>query len=417
MDPTCDCLHGTGYDSTPCYSAAMVPLLRGVRILELSTVVMGPLAGQILADLGAEVIKIEALEGDIARNTLPQGDGDGAMFVNNNRNKRVVAVDLKSPSGREIVRKLIARSDGLLINMRPVAAQRLGLGFDDAAKINPDLVYCAVIGFGEAGPYRGRPAFDDVIQAAGGMADVGRRDDEPPRFAATIVADKIGALHAAYAFLGALTAKARGHKGPLYVEVPMFETLAAFILNEHLCGATFAQDGQVGYSRILSRNRRPFRSQDGWIAVLPYTGEQWRRFLAEVARTDLLSQTWFNTPEGRNAHIDELYAAVSDAISRRTNTDWCEVLNRLDIPYSPVASLQDLLTDPHLSAIGFFEPGENYPPSIQRKLAQPVTFRGIEAVEDQPPHRLGADTRDVLRECGYSEQEIDGMLQKREIAQ
>jgi crotonobetainyl-CoA:carnitine CoA-transferase CaiB-like acyl-CoA transferase len=197
----------------------MVPLLKGIRLLELSTVVMGPLAGQILADLGAEIIKLETLEGDIARNTLPQGSGenagDGAMFVNNNRNKRTIAIDLKSPSGRDIVAKLIKRSDGLLINMRPVAAQRLGLGFDAVTQLNPDLVYCAVIGFGEAGPYRGRPAFDDVIQAAGGMADVGRSADEPPKFAATIVADKIGALHAAYALLAALTAKARGHKGPL----------------------------------------------------------------------------------------------------------------------------------------------------------------------------------------------------------
>ena len=394
----------------------MIPLLKGVRLLELSTVVMGPLAGQILADLGAEVIKLEALEGDIARNTLPQADGSGAMFVNNNRNKRVIAVDLKSSAGRDIVRKLIARSDGLLINMRPVAAQRLGLGFEDVTQINPELVYCAVIGFGEAGPYRGRPAFDDVIQAAGGMADVGRRDAEPPRFAATIVADKIGALHAAYAFLGALTAKARGHKGPLYVEVPMFETLAAFILNEHLCGATFAADGQVGYSRILSRNRRPFRSQDGWIAVLPYTGEQWRRFLAEAGRSDLVSQTWFNTPEGRNAHIDELYAAVSDAISQRTNATWCEVLARLDIPYSPVAGIQDLLTDPHLAAIGFFEPGPAYPEFIKRKIAHPVTFRGIEALPDQPPHSLGADTREVLQECGYAEAEIEALLQNGAIA-
>jgi len=397
----------------------MVPLLKGVRILELSTVVMGPLAGQILADLGAELIKLEALEGDIARNTLPQGGGagDGAMFVNNNRNKRTIAIDLKRSSGRDVVRKLVARSDGLLINMRPVAAQRLGLGFDAMAQLNPDLVYCAVIGYGEAGPYRGRPAFDDVIQAAGGMADVGRRDGEPPKFAATIVADKIGALHAAYAFLGALTAKARGHKGPLYVEVPMFETLAAFILNEHLCGATFEAEGQVGYARILSRNRRPFRSLDGWIAVLPYTGEQWRRFLHEVGRPDLVAKPWFSAPESRNAHIDELYSAVSEAIATRTNASWCETLTRLDIPYSPVASLQDLLADPHLSAIGFFEPGPAYPPSIKRKLAHPVTFRGIETVADQPPQGLGADTRAVLKECGYSDVEIDSMLAMREIAQ
>jgi crotonobetainyl-CoA:carnitine CoA-transferase CaiB-like acyl-CoA transferase len=197
----------------------------------------------------------------------------------------------------------------------------------------------------------------------------------------------------------------------------MFETLAAFILNEHLCGATFEAEGHVGYARILSRNRRPFRSLDGWIAVLPYTGEQWRRFLCEVGRADLFSQPWFNTPESRNAHIDELYTAVSEAIAKRTNNAWCEVLTRLDIPCSPVAGIQDLLTDPHLSAIGFFEPGPAYPASIKRKLAHPVTFRGVTAVEDQPPHGLGADTRAVLKECGYSDLEIDSMVAKGEIAQ
>ncbi|HWM71242.1 MAG TPA: CoA transferase [Steroidobacteraceae bacterium] len=181
----------------------MVPLLKGVRLLELSTVVMGPLAGQILADLGAEVIKLEPIEGDIARSAPPRtADIGGALFANNNRNKRVVAVDLKSAASKEIVHRLIGSTDALLINMRPAAAQRLGLGFEELVKLNPNLVYCAVIGFGEGGPYRGRPAFDDVVQAAAGLADVGRRGTEPPRFVSTILADKVGALHAAYALLG-----------------------------------------------------------------------------------------------------------------------------------------------------------------------------------------------------------------------
>lgn len=389
----------------------MIPLLKGVRLLELSSVVMGPLAGQILADLGAEVIKVEPLEGDIARGAPPRAGDLGALFANNNRNKRVIAVDLKSDSGKQIARRLVVKADALLINMRPAAAQRVGLGFDELVQLNPNLIYCAAIGFGEEGPYRGRPAFDDVVQAAAGLADLGRRDAEPPRFVSTIVADKVGALHAAYAVLAALVAKARGRMGPVYVEVPMFESLASFVLNEHLSAATFEEDGGVGYSRVLSPDRRPFRTQDGWMAVLPYTVEQWRRFLSEVGRSDLVARSWFENTPGRQAHIDELYAAIAEAMPHRTTATWFDILIRLDIPCSPVAGLQDLLTDPHLSAIGFFDTGPRYPATIRRKLAQPARFRGIDPVDDEPPHSLGADTRCVLRECGYSDPEIDELAE------
>jgi crotonobetainyl-CoA:carnitine CoA-transferase CaiB-like acyl-CoA transferase len=393
----------------------MVPLLRGIRLLELSSVVMGPLAGQILADLGAEVVKLEPVEGDVARGALPRSGDISALYASNNRNKRVVAADLKSAAGQAIAHRLIARSDALLVNMRPVAAQRLGLGYDEAAKINPDIVYCAVIGYGERGPYRGRPAFDDVIQAATALADLGRREGEAPRFVPTILADKIGALHAAYAMLAALTAKARGQDGAMYVEVPMFEALAATVLNEHLAGATFEADGELGYSRVLSQDRRPFQTQDGWMAVLPYTHDQWRRFLLEIDRADLVAQPWFQSAMGRSAHIDELYAAVSQGLRGRSNAVWSEALLRLDIPFSPVTGLSDLLVDPHLAAIGFFEPGPAYPPNIKRSLGQPIHFGTQSTVPDQPPRRLGADTRDILRECGYVDHEIEAMAKRGDI--
>jgi crotonobetainyl-CoA:carnitine CoA-transferase CaiB-like acyl-CoA transferase len=392
----------------------MIPLLAGTRILELSAVVMGPFAGQILADLGAEVIKVEPIDGDVARASQPQGSGMpsgmGALYVNNNRNKRAIAVDLKSERGKAIIDKLIRRSDVLLHNMRPEAAERLGLGFDAVAASNPRLVYCSAIGFGQRGRYRGRPAFDDVIQAAAGLAGIAEHNGEDPRFIPTILADKVGALHAVYGILAALVARAHGRTEALRVEVPMFEALTSFILNEHLAAATFQQDGKVGYSRVLSPDRRPYRTRDGWIAVLPYTGEQWRRFLIEANRAHVLDEPWFQQADSRQAHIDYLYSVIASVLPERDSATWLEALSRLDIPCSQVNRLEDLLEDPHLQDVDFFHVGERYPESIKRMLPQPVVFGGVEPEADFPPPTLGADTRTVLGECGYSAAEIDDML-------
>ena len=228
----------------------MIPLLKGIRVLEVSTVVMGPLAGQILADLGAEVLKVEPLDGDIARASHPQAAGSGALFVNNNRNKKAIALDLKRPEARAIVERMIARTDILLHNLRTDAAERLGIGFEVASSINPTLIYCSAVGFGESGPYRNRPAYDDIIQAASGLAAITPGDE--PHFIPTILSDKVSALHAVYGMLAALVARSRGREGAIHVQVPMFETMAAFVLNEHLAGATFEQSGHIGYPRVHS---------------------------------------------------------------------------------------------------------------------------------------------------------------------
>ena len=392
----------------------MIPLLAGTRILELSAVVMGPFAGQILADLGAEVTKVEPIDGDVARASQPQAGGTpngmGALYVNNNRNKRAIAVDLKSARGKDIIDKLIRRSDVLLHNMRPEAADRLGLGFDAVAAINPRLIYCSAIGFGQRGRYRGRPAFDDVIQAAAGLAGIAEHNGEDPRFIPTILADKVGALHAVYGILAALVARAHGRQEALRVEVPMFEALTSFILNEHLAAATFREEGKVGYSRVLSPDRRPYRTRDGWIAVLPYTGEQWRRFLIEAGRADVLDLPWFHQADSRHAHIDYLYSVIASVLPERDSASWLESLSRLDIPCSQVNRLEDLLEDPHLHDVDFFHVGERYPENIKRMLPQPVVFGGVAPEADLPPPPLGADTRTVLSECGYSAAEIDDML-------
>ncbi len=250
--------------------AEMTPLLTGIRVVELGTVVLAPYAGQILADLGAEVIKVEPPVGDVARHAHP----GGALFVANNRNKRMLALDLKRAEGRAALAAVLAGSDVLLHNMRIDAAARLGLDPDTVATINPRLIHCAATGFGSGGPYADRPAFDDIVQAAAGYADV-TGDGADPRFVPTIVADKVAALHVVYAIMAALLARERGQPGPYRIEVPMFEAATAFLMNEHLAAATFAADGTPGYSRLLSPDRRPYRTVDGWIAVLPYTGDQW----------------------------------------------------------------------------------------------------------------------------------------------
>ncbi|WP_265270427.1 CaiB/BaiF CoA transferase family protein [Sphingomonas lycopersici] len=388
----------------------MIPLLTGIRVIEISAVVLGPLAGQMLADLGAEVIKIEPPTGDVARDSWPRGKRDGALFVNNNRNKRAIALDLKHPDARPVISALIASSDVLLHNMRNSAAERLELGFEQVAAINPRIVYCAAIGFGQRGRYRDRPAFDDIIQAASGLAGLSASRGGDPQFLPTILADKVGALHAVYGVLAALVARANGRDGAIRIEVPMFEALASFVLNEHLAEATFAETGKPGYPRVLSPDRRPFRTADGWIAVLPYTGDQWRRFLEEVDRADICQSAWFVDSKSRQARIDDLYALVAEVLPGRSTADWIAALEACDVPCSKIALLDDLLADPHLADVDFFAPGPGYSDEIRRVLPQPVGFGAIEPLPDIAPRPIGCDTRAVLADCGIPGDEIEALL-------
>lgn len=389
----------------------MTPLLDGVRVLELSTVVMGPFAGQILADLGAEVIKIEPLSGDLARQTQAAArSGMGAMYLNNNRNKKVIAVDLKSERGKAIGLRLAARSDVFLHNMRVRAIERLGFGHEAMSALNPNLIYCSAIGFGQGGRYRDRPAFDDVIQSASGLAALSTYQGMDPQFMPTIVADKVGALYTVYGVLAALIGRAKGRTGGVKVEVPMFEALVSFVLNEHLAGATFGNDAEMGYDRIFSLNRRPHRTKDGWIAVLPYTGEQWKRFFTEAGRDDILQAPWFSNTAERAKRIDFLYGQVAEVVATRTTGEWIEVLSKLDIPWSEVSRFDDLLNDPHLADVGFFAPKGDYPPEVKRTLPQPVLFEGVETRPDRAAPPLGADCREILEIAEYPQGEIDDLI-------
>lgn len=388
----------------------MYSLLNDVTILEFGAVVMGPYAGQMLADLGANVIKIEAPDGDHARASHPMVDGCGTLFINNNRNKRGLALDLKAPGSREVVRRLIASSNVLLHNMRVDATERAGIDFDTAAAANPDIVYCAAIGFGQGGRYRDRPAFDDIVQAASGIAGLSLQAGGEPTFIPTIIADKLGALHAVQGILAALYAKASGHAGAIHVEVPMFEVAVATLLNEHLAGATAGPATDVGYPRLFYPDRRPYRTADGWIVVLPYTGRQWEAFLHEIDRADIVATDWFRNAGSRHARLSELYRIVADTMPSRTTAQWLDRLTALDIPCSTIASLADLPADPHLADVRFFEPGRDYPPSIKRTIGHPVSFGRVERREDRPHPALGEHSREILQGCGFAEAEIDALV-------
>lgn len=394
----------------------MIPLLAGVRILEVGAVVLAPYAGQILADLGAEVIKVEPVEGDIARAAFPGSIHGGALFVNNNRNKRMLAIDLKRPEGREVMMRLIRKSDVLLHNMRVDAAARLGLDPTSVAAINPAIIHCAAVGFGQQGRHRDRPAFDDIIQAESGLAGLAMETGGDPQFVPTILADKVAALHAVYGILAALVARGRGNSAPISIEVPMFEAVSAFLLNEHLSGATFSADGKPGYPRILSPDRRPYRTADGWIAVLPYTEQQWRRFFEEIGRPEIGTEPWFADARTRQARISELYAIVAAALTARTTGEWLDALSARDVPCARVNGLADLLDDPHLADVAFFRPDPDYPPEIVRMLPQPVRYDGIERRADDAPHAIGADSRAILIEAGMSGAEVDALVASGVIA-
>ena len=301
----------------------MYPLLKGVRVLDLTAIILGPFATQILGDLGAEVIKVEPPEGEGMRPIAPVTAGLSAVFANNNRNKRSVVLDLKSAAGRKALAHLVPTADIFVHNMRQKAMDKLGFGFDAVRALNPRAIYAAAVGFGSKGRYAGKPAFDDVIQAASGFAGLFEVRDGVPIYAPSIAADKVSGLHLVYAVLAALFHRERTGEAPGYIEVPMYEAMAAFNLCEHLGAATFEQDGKVGYQRVMSTDRRPYATSDGWVGVLPYSTATWTRMLKEIGRADIIAEPWFQDVTERSRRVDHglpLVGSTSVQLRRRSST-------------------------------------------------------------------------------------------------
>lgn len=384
--------------------------LAGHRVIDASTVVMGPYAAQWLADLGADVIRVEAPAGDSTRHTGPAAEpGMAALHLGVNRNKRSVVIDLKLPQGREAMQRLLGSADIFLHNMRPQKLAPLGLDAQSVCARHPRLVYASLNGYGEDGPYGGQPAYDDIIQGQSGVAALLGRQSGTARYMPTIMADKTSGLVAALTILAALVRRnATGHGSR--VEVPMFETMVASNLVEHFYGAHFEPPrGEPGYPRMLVESRRPYPTADGLICLLPYTDQHWRSFFAAAGREDLQDDPRFTSIAARTRHIGALYETAGALIARETTAYWLDLCARLEIPATRVNDLPELLHDPHLLATGFFADWHDPAMGHVRFPGVPVRLDGKRPTV-RGAARLGADTHAVFAELGLSDSEYAAYL-------
>ncbi len=390
--------------------------LAGVKVLDLSTVVMGSYATQILGDLGAEIVKVEHGDGDIMRRAGPSpADGMGAIFVGLNRNKRSITLDLKQAKSLEVLLKLAAQSDVFFTNVRMAGLKRLGLGYDDIRAVKDDSIYVHCTGYGEGGPHAGKPAYDDLIQAASGVADLSTiRDGGPPRYMPTLVADKVSGLHAVYATIAALYARSQTGAGQ-FIEAPMFETFASFNLVENLYGHTFVPPlAKPAYTRSVSDHRKPFPTKDGYIGLLPYNDEQWRVFFKLGGRPDLAEDLRFADFGSRTRNADDLYTAAAEVAMQRTTAEWLEALDSADIPAMKCNTLVDVLDEPHLRATGLIHERQHSAIGPYLCVGHPVKFSATPAGIRMDAPLLGEHTSAILAELGYSPDEIAEIVAEEE---
>jgi crotonobetainyl-CoA:carnitine CoA-transferase CaiB-like acyl-CoA transferase len=378
--------------------------LAGVRIADMSTVVFGPYCTQILADLGADVIKVEPAEGDSIRNvgTPPKTPMMGPVYLRLNRGKRSACWDMKSEKGQKAVRRLLETSDVFIHNIRPDAIDRLGLGYEAVKKVRPDIVYVHCTGFGLGGPYAGLQAYDDVIQASSGAVSLlPRVDGNPrPRYLPMLFADKVSGLHAVYATMAALIARNRDGEGQ-HVEVPMFESITSFNMVEHLCDATFTPPtGRWGYARQLDPVRQPMKTMDGYISIAPYVDDRWVRFFQAAGHPELLQEARFIDKPTRRANMNQMYEEAERILPEKTTAEWLKLLKEAHVPAMRASEIGEVLDDPHLNAGGFFRRREHPTEGGYIEVRQPVRFAGIDYPDARHAPNIGADTDEINRELG-----------------
>ena len=382
--------------------------LHGVRVVDVTSILLGPYASQLLGDLGADVIKIEAPpKGDSTRYLGPsRSAGMSGPFINLNRNKRSLALDLKQPAAKDALRRLTKTADVFLHNMRPNAIGRLGFGYDDVVKLKPDIVYCGAYGYSQKGPYRAKPAYDDLIQGASGYAALAARLGDEPRFAPTVIADKLVGLTTSHMILAALFHRQRTGEGQ-FVEVPMFETMVSFLMVEHLYAKTFEPPlGPTGYARLMTPWRKPYRTKDGYVCILPYSDKQWAGFFEIAGRPQLKADPRFKDHSTRTTHVDAIYRILAEAMLEKSTEDWVRLAESVEIPVAKVNDLDDLLEDEHLKAVGLFQSFEHPTEGRVKLSGPPAAFSKTPAGIARQAPRFGENGAELLRELGYSEAEV-----------
>ena len=381
--------------------------LQGVRVIDLTTVMLGPFGTQILGEMGADVIKIEPPGGDIGRWTgVAKSPGMSAAYMMKGRNKRSVVLDLKKAEAREPLKRLVETADVFVHNIRPKAAARLGIDYESISAWKEDIVYAAATGYGEDGPYVDKPAYDDLIQGASGLAALFGAVTGTPRYGPTVLADKTTGLFLAYAIAMALFHRERTGEGQR-VHVPMYEAFSAFVMNEHMQGRMYEPPlGPAGYQRMLTPHRRPFPTVDGHICVLPYNDKHWVSFFDVVGKSELTSDPRFADQPSRSKNIDALYEIVVGVMQTKTSAEWLEILEAADVPVMPMNEPEDLFDCPHLSAVGMFPVVEHPTEGPIRHIKVPVNFSKTPGGYYRHAEQLGQSTASILKEVGYSSDDI-----------
>lgn len=387
--------------------------LVGVRVVDMTSILMGPYAAQLLGDMGADVIKVEAPVGDMVRDLGPmQNPRMGSLYLHVNRSKRGLVLDLKQPAGLEAVKKLLATADVLLYNVRPQAMARLGLGYDVVQKINPRLLYVGTFGFGQDGPYAAKPAFDDLIQGAIGLPSlIKQAGSDVPRYVPSNIVDRTVGLYAVTSLCAALFHREKTGRGQK-IDIPMFETMISHLLSDHIGGQTFdPPNGPPGYPRLLASERRPYKTADGFVCAVIYSDKQWASFFKAIGRSEIFeNDPRFLNLTVRTQHINDLQALAAKIFLERTTNAWLELLDRIDIPTMPLHTLETIFDDPHLKAVNMFEWTKHPTEGRVRRVAVPTTWTDSQPTPGRPAPQLGEHSAEILKELGYSDAEISSLI-------
>ena len=386
--------------------------LEGVQVLDLTSVVVGPLATQIMADHGADVIKIEAPTGDIVRTLAGRGvtPNMSGKFLHLNRNKRSLALDLKQEPARRALMRLIETADVLIWNMRPPAMARLGLGYEEVRRANPRIIYCGMFGFGQDGRYRDKPAYDSIIQGSAGIAALHHRVTGEPRYLPMVIADRTVGLIAVQMILMALYHRTRTGEGQS-IEIPMFENVVKAVFEEHMYLKTFDPPlGPTGDPRLLDAEARPLPTRDGWICIAGNTDGQAFAIFDAIGRPELKTDSRFNSVSARFKNTPEYYRIRAEGLRQKTTAEWLEIFDATDVPAMPFQTLDALLDDPHLKDVGFFGLVEHPTEGRIWNMRLPNKLSGGVRQDFRAAPKIGEHSTEILREAGYDDATIEAMV-------